>query len=125
MRGKWSRSAPISRRSERGSVVVPVAMAVPVAVSIAVLVVLVVAMVASAVVALVVGRHIDVVVPRVLHEEDALTAGVILVAVLGPVLRVARRNVQVHRRSRDAHVLDDDRLREDQGRRREAADLDV
>src|SRR5437773_6240161 len=72
-------------------------------------------------------RNIDVVVPTLLHEIDRLAARVVSGAVFGPVLRMSRRHVQIDWRGR--HVrwpgLDHDRLRIDELRWRETADLDA
>src|SRR6267142_4188558 len=48
-----------------------------------------------------VSRHVFVVVPVVAHKIDRPTAGVILGAVLAPVLLVSRRHVQVDWRGRN------------------------
>jgi hypothetical protein len=39
-------------------------------------------------------RHVDLVVPLVLHEIDRPPTGVILVTVLAPMLRVTRRHAE-------------------------------
>src|SRR5262249_43200018 len=73
-------------------------------------------------------RDVDLVVPALLHEVDAFTAGVVLAAVLLPVLGVSRRHTQVDRRplhgDRNWRGLHDDRLLVDDRRRGRVADVD-
>ena len=45
-----------------------------------------------------VARYVFIVVPVVSHKVDRTTAGIVLRAVLAPVLLVARGHVQVNRR---------------------------
>ena len=72
-------------------------------------------------------RNVNVVVPRVLDEVDRLTASIVLAAMLAPVSRMAGRHPQVDRLSDDAgrQRLDHDRLRVDEARRWQRADVDA
>lgn len=103
-------------------VFVTLVMAVVAAVVLAV--VLAVFLTAIALLALIIGNVLAG-VPVVLDEVDPLPAGMVLVAILAPVLGVAGWNVQVDRRAHDRYPLDDDRLRVDQLRRRIAANVDA
>ncbi len=78
-------------------------------------------------VALAVARHVLMLVPVILHEIDRLATGVVLAAMLAPVLSVTRRYVEIDRLAYHAqgHRLDHDRLRVDQLRLREVADVDA
>src|SRR5262249_7052550 len=71
---------------------------------------------------------VDLVVPALLDEIDALSASVVLTAVLLPLLGVSGRHAQVDRRpldgNRDGRWLHDHRLLVDHRRRRPIADLD-
>ena len=73
-------------------------------------------------------RDVDLVVPALLDEVDAFAAGVVLAAVLLPVLGVAGRDAQVDRRTLhrngDRRGLHDDRLLVHHLRGRPVADLD-
>lgn len=55
-------------------------------------------------------RNILAVVPAVFHEKDPFAAGVVCVAVLAPVFCVAKRYVQIDRRTVHRHPFDDYRL---------------
>src|SRR5258705_2476820 len=79
---------------------------------------------AVAAVLLPVGRNVDVVVPAVLHEIDTVATGVVLMAVLAPVLRVTRRDSQVERRFHVVDRVDDYRAPGNQRRGAEAAHVD-
>lgn len=72
-----------------------------------------------------VARCVFVAVPVVTHEIDALATGAVTPAVLAPMLGMAGRYAQVKRRTSNRHPLDHHRLREEQGRLREAADIDA
>ena len=78
-------------------------------------------------VSLAIARHVLSVIPVIPHEVDPLAAGIILMAVLAPVLRVTRRNVQVDRLAHygHRHTLDHDWPFVDQWRPGEVADLDT
>src|SRR3974377_408106 len=56
-------------------------------------------------IALAIVRDIDIVVPAIVHEIDAASAGVILITMLAPVLGVSRRHTQVERLFGDGHTL--------------------
>ncbi len=47
-------------------------------------------------------RNIDIIVPFVFYEIDRMATGIVLTAVLAPVLRMSRRHVQVNRLIDDA-----------------------
>jgi hypothetical protein len=70
--------------------------------------------------------NIDVVVPDVIHKIDRLAAGVVSVAMLAPVLGVAGRDPEIERRQDYAHGrrADEDRLRIDESRLRDVADIE-
>src|SRR5512135_1892649 len=70
-------------------------------------------------------RNVLAVVPVVPHEEDALAAGVILVAVLSPMLGVTGRHAQIDRREIQRYPFDHDGLAVDHLRLRIAADVDA
>ena len=70
-------------------------------------------------------RDVHIVVPVLLHEIDWLATRVVLAAVLAPILRMPRWDVQVDRLTRHRHSLDDDRLCVDQPRRRQRTDIDT
>jgi hypothetical protein len=70
-------------------------------------------------------RNIFMLIPVVLHKIDALVAGVVLAAMPAPVLRVVWRYVQVDRRAVQRCPIHDARLRIDQLRPREIADVDM
>jgi hypothetical protein len=73
-------------------------------------------------------RHDDLVVPALLHEVDLTATGVVLAAMLGPVLRMARRHMQVQRSpGRDAgtRAMDDDRIAVDEPGLAVVTDFDV
>jgi len=59
------------------------------------------------------------------YEVHRPIAGVVLSAMLAPILRMARRHVQVDGRRRGGLRLDQHRLRIDHGRRRGVADLNL
>ena len=71
---------------------------------------------AFVVLALAVARNVLVLVPVVVDEVDGTAAGVVLAAVLPPVLFVSRRNVQMDRRDIRVfrHAPDHDRPRIDE-----------
>ncbi|MNS76654.1 hypothetical protein D3C72_1102080 [compost metagenome] len=70
--------------------------------------------------------HILVVIPTILDEIYLLVAGIILAAVLGPVLGMARRHAQVDRTGRIVlRALHDDGLGIDQLRRGIIADIEA
>jgi hypothetical protein len=70
------------------------------------------------IIAVLASARVFVAVPPVLHEENATATGVVLAAVLTPVLLVAGRNVQVERLGIHiaGNTLDDHGLRVDHGR---------
>src|SRR4051812_38705558 len=98
-------------RSAVSVVVLAVALAMAFAVSLVVLMLMLVALL-----------H-----PAFLHEVHRLAAGVVLVAMLGPLLLVTRRHVEVQRLLLNDHGLarDDHRLRDNHRRRRRRADVDA
>jgi hypothetical protein len=59
------------------------------------------------------------------YEVHRSIAGVVLSTMLAPILRMARRHVQVDGRRRGCLLLDQHRLRIDHGRRRGVADLNL
>jgi hypothetical protein len=69
-------------------------------------------------------RNILPAIPLVLHKEDRFPAGVIFVAVLAPILTVARRYAQIDRRAAYRCALDYDRLTIDHLRLRKVADIE-
>src|SRR5262249_9759632 len=102
---RWRRTGSCTGSPEvDGSVLaVVVAVALPVAMAVAVLVLVVLAAVVLVTVVTLrspLGR-VDVRVPAILDEVDALAAGVVLAAVLAPVLRVAGGHAEVDRRALD------------------------
>jgi hypothetical protein len=72
-------------------------------------------------------RHVFVSIPLILHEEDALAAGIVFVAMATPVAAMIFWNMQVHRLGFDCRsVGDDDRCRQDEyGWVWQAADIDA
>lgn len=98
-----------------------------VVVTIAVIVSMSVVMVMVAVVLMSVARRIFVVVPLVAHEVDRPTAGVILRAMLAPMLFMAGRDVQIDRWCRHElrRLRHDDRLRIDDRGSRDASQFDL
>ena len=72
-------------------------------------------------------RDVLVVVPIIPHKVDPAAAGIVLRAMLAPVLLMSRRDMQVNRRC--GHILrrlrDDHGLRIDHRRARSAADIDL
>ncbi|MFD2271909.1 hypothetical protein ACFS07_14010 [Undibacterium arcticum] len=93
--------------------------------SVIIAVVVPVAMLTPAAAMLTVARNVDVVIPTILDEIDPLTAGIVSIAILAPVLGMARRHMQVERWACHSHRLDDDRLRVDQLWRRHIADVNA
>src|SRR5215471_20914552 len=77
--------------------------------------------------ALAITRHVDLVVPAVLHEIHRPAASVVFAAVLAPVLGVTGGHVQIQRLLHYAHTRGHDPhwLRTDQQRRRKIADVDT
>lgn len=73
---------------------------------------------------LLVTRNIFAVIPAVFHKVDPFAAGIVFVAVLAPVLGVARRYAQIDRWAAHRHPLDDSRLTIDHLWRRIAADIE-
>ena len=71
--------------------------------------VLVVTLVSAVIVVCLVARNILAFIPVVSHEIDALAAGPVRVAIPAPVLRLARRNVEIDRRTSNRYPLDDHR----------------
>lgn len=71
-----------------------------------------------------VARGVFVGVPMVLHEVDPFAAGLVLAAVLAPVLGVAGRDAQVDGWAVHRYALDEGRLRIEEYRRRVAANVD-
>ena len=71
--------------------------------------------------------NIDIIVPTFLHEIDRLTARMVAVAMLVPVLRMAGRHVQVDRLRGHTHWyrLDHDGLGVEDRRRCHGADINV
>jgi len=89
---------------------VAVVLVIP-AIIVAVVIPVVLASIVSTVpVVLVVTRNVFALVPVVLHKIDPLATGIVPVAVLVPMLRVARGYLEVHRRSANQYRLDDHRL---------------
>jgi hypothetical protein len=62
---------------------------------------------------LTVARHVHFVVPAIFLEVDLLFTGIAFAALLAPILRVARRHLEVDRLAYRVHwrSLDHDRLR--------------
>ena len=77
--------------------------------------------------AVAVARDVHVVVPVLLHEVDRLAARIVFAAVLPPVFRVTRGNMEIDRLAHDVHTdrLDDDWLRVEQPRRWKISDIDA
>lgn len=71
------------------------------------------------------GGCINLLVPSGLHEINRHAAGIIFVAMLAPFFCVAGRHVHVDGLGRDGNGLDDDRLRINDLRLREVADVDA
>src|SRR5215510_12389913 len=71
--------------------------------------------------------NVNLVVPGVLHKVDGLSAGVVGTAVVVPLLLLAGWYVHIDRRADDTNGdrLDDHRLRVDQYRRRNVANLEM
>src|SRR5262249_34921265 len=71
--------------------------------------------------------NIDIIVPTFLHEIDRLTTRIVAVAMLVPVLGMAGRHMQVDRLKGHTHWyrLDHDRLRVEDGRRCQGADVNA
>ena len=74
---------------------------------------------------LAVPRNILTVVPVILNKIDPLAAGVVLVAMPSPVLRVAARHAQVDRLVGNRCALDQDRLPIDDSRGRIVPDVEA
>ena len=112
-------------RSRPGSVVV--AFTVPMIMVVSLAMFIAMTLFLTSAVHLTVAWHVLFVVPAILHEIDRLPAGVVLVAVLAPVLLMARTYVQVNRLACYARwrTLDNDWLSVDQLRLREIADIDA
>jgi hypothetical protein len=77
-------------------------------------------------IALLIMRDVLAVIPVVIHEEDSLATGAVLVAVPAPVLCVAYGHVQIDRRSVANHPpLDDNRPLVDQSRSQSVTDVET
>lgn len=75
-------------------------------------------------VALLIARNVFVAVPIVLHKVDALTAGMILAAMLIPMLGMTGRYPHVNRCMVIVSMFNDSRFAIDQHGLREIADID-
>jgi hypothetical protein len=104
--------------------VVIVALAVVPMIPTMIILVLVTAVIPAITMLFLVTRNILAVVPAILHKEDPLTAGVVFVAVLAPMFGVARRYVQIDRRTVRRYPLDCYRLTIDHLRLRIVADVE-
>jgi hypothetical protein len=85
------------------------------------------ALIVSSASALTIALYVLFVVPPILHEIDRLSTGVVLVAMLAPVLRLAWRHAQVDRLAYHLcrRLLNHDRLPVDNARLREVADVNA
>jgi hypothetical protein len=112
-------------------VVVPIVIVIAIAIAIVIMVVVMV-MTAAMIVVVPVIVPIMAVIASVIrlvfcrsYEVHRPIAGVVLSTMLAPILRMARRHVQVDGRRRGCLLLDQHRLRIDHGRRRGVADLNL
>jgi len=71
--------------------VLPVAFAVSMAMAVPLTTIIAMMLVVTPAVALTIARRVVLVVPAILHEVDWFPTGVVLLAMLAPVFRVARR----------------------------------
>jgi len=72
-----------------------------------------------------VARDIHAFIPAVAHEIDPLATGLIRAAIPPPTSDLARRNVQIDRRTHNRHPLDEHRLPVDELWWRIATDVQV
>lgn len=75
--------------------------------------------------ALFIARHIFTVVPAILHEIDALAAGIVFATVIAPVLDMTRRHAQVKRWAVRLAAFDDHGFGINYARLRIVADVDL
>jgi hypothetical protein len=100
--------------------IIAAVVAIPVTITIAVAIA---AIVVTMAMALLVTGDVFTLIPAVTDKIDAFAAGAVFMAMLAPMLGMARRDAQVKRRAAHRHRLDHDGLRIEQGRGGKAADI--
>ena len=118
-------NASLAIRAMTAVIVVMVVVVAVVATTIVPIIPALVTAVAAVAMPFLVARDVFVLIPVVLHKVDPLVAGVVLVAMSAPVLRVAWRYVQVDGRAVHRCPIDDARLLVDHLRPRKVTDVDV
>jgi hypothetical protein len=88
------------------TVIVLIVTVVIVLVPVMIIIVLVTPVILAVTMSFLVTRSVIVVVPVVLYKEDSLTAGIVLAAVLAPVLCLTWRYTQIDRRAIRGYLLD-------------------